>query len=170
MIVVVTRRPIVIMPPAPPEVTAKRRSPDNAFYMLEEAVRLIPPRPGALSCRTRNSKARLPCSRPDTAARSSSSPSSYIPVHMTDFRTPCSNWSRNTWIMPQTTRTPAKRFGMRPKTAITSSQPTMTRQRHVGALSSVPSFTPHPKTDEPRYLGEPRRDENRHFRKPQYSC
>ena len=42
IVMALLRRPVLIMPPEPPEITEKRQSPDNAFYTLQEAVALLP--------------------------------------------------------------------------------------------------------------------------------
>jgi len=49
IVLALTRKPVYIMPPEPPEMTEKRKSPDNAFYTLEEAAALLPTdKPSAL--------------------------------------------------------------------------------------------------------------------------
>jgi len=49
--VALTRRPVVIMPPEPDETVRMRKSPDNAYYILQEAIALMhdsPPPPMAV--------------------------------------------------------------------------------------------------------------------------
>jgi len=42
IVVALMRRPVMIMSPEPVEIVEKRRSPDNAFYVLQEAAALLP--------------------------------------------------------------------------------------------------------------------------------
>ena len=52
VVIALIRRPVMIMPPESDEITAKRQSPDNAFYTLQEAIALLPDRPEPLMVET----------------------------------------------------------------------------------------------------------------------
>ena len=43
------RHTALIMPPEPPEIIAKRHAPENAYFILMDALKLLPEKPGPLS-------------------------------------------------------------------------------------------------------------------------